>query len=66
MTTSFLPKEPKFNTNTYLRSEGVHMQLASGIHTIVRAALICVTCDIPATRKVALLVIQHIMHAPDV
>ena len=49
------PKEPKYSTNTYLRPPvnelnelwtGVPMQLASGIHTIVRAALICVSCDI--------------------
>ena len=66
------PKEPKYNTNTYLRPlvnemnelwKGVPMQLASGILTIVWAALICVSCDIPATRKVCGFVGHHAYHA---
>ena len=39
--------------------EGVHMQLALCIHTtIVRAALICVTCLLLGR------FVGHIMHAP--
>lgn len=56
------PKEPKKNVNTYLQPlvnelkelwTGVPMKSASGVRVIVRAALICISCDIPATRKVS-------------
>ena len=56
------PREPKKEMNSYLRPlvkelnqlwDGVMMQCASGTPVIVRAALICTACDIPAARKVS-------------
>ena len=56
------PKEPKHHINTYLTFMVYELEeLWSGIHvtipgtyitTIVRAALICMVCDVPACRKV--------------
>ena len=55
------PKEPKLTINAFLESlvkefqhlwEGVVMKNAAGAAVIVRAALTCVACDIPAARKV--------------
>ena len=56
-----IPGEPKKVMNTLLEPlvnellrlwDGVIMTSYSGISVIVRAALICVTCDVPAARKV--------------
>ena len=53
------PHEPKKNIDSYLRSfvnelwTGVAMKNTSGIQVLVRAALICNACDIPACRKVS-------------
>ena len=56
------PKEPKENINSYLCPfvneflelwTGVIMKNSSGVQVLVRAALICNACDIPASRKVA-------------
>ena len=56
------PHEPKGDINTYLKPlvnelkelwTGVVMPTASGTQVLVRAALICVSCDIPASRKVS-------------
>ena len=55
------PREPHLNINSYLRPlvaelrnlwSGVVLENAQGMPIIVRAALICCTCDIPALRKV--------------
>ncbi len=55
------PKEPKKTMNSFLQPlvdellqlwEGVVMKGANGINVLVRGALICVACDIPAARKV--------------
>lgn len=54
------PREPKSNINSFLRPlidellklwHGVMMKTESGLSVIVRAALLCVACDIPAARK---------------
>ena len=54
------PKEPK-HTNSVLQPfvheilkiwEGITMQTHDGLNVLVRAAVICCTCDIPAARKV--------------
>ena len=56
------PREPKKTMNSYLRPlvdelkilwDGVVMNCASGTPLIVRAALLCTSCDIPAARKVS-------------
>ena len=55
------PREPKKTMNTYLEPlvnekelwQGVVMQHSSGAPAFVRAALICTSCDIPASRKVS-------------
>ena len=55
------PDEPKQNMNTYLRPlvddlldlwQGVEMRVGGGVEKI-RAALLCVSCDLPASRKVS-------------
>ena len=55
------PKEPQLHMNSFLRPlvddlmllwQGVPMKLSNGMQVLVRAALICVGCDIPAARKV--------------
>ena len=55
------PKEPQLHINTFLRPlvvdlmllwQGLPMELSNGMQVFVRAALICVGCDIPAARKV--------------
>ncbi len=55
------PNEPKMNINSFLKplvgelkvlwKEGIRVDDRKG-NKIVRAALLCVACDIPATRKV--------------
>ena len=56
------PREPRENVNTYLRPivnelkelwTGVIMTNAVGAQVLVRAALMCVSCDILASRKVS-------------
>lgn len=56
------PREPKLTMNSYLRPlvdelkqlwDGVIMNCSSGTPVIVRAALLCTSCDIPAARKVS-------------
>ena len=56
------PHEPKLTMNSYLSLlvedlkklwNGVIMQSESGLQVMVRAALICTACDIPASRKVS-------------
>ena len=56
------PHEPKGNINSYLKPlvkelkelwTGVVMPTASGTQVLVRAALMCVSCDTPASRKVS-------------
>ena len=55
------PKEPQLHINSFLSPlvdelqqlwQGLPMQLHNGLHVLVRAALLCVGCDIPAARKV--------------
>lgn len=55
------PKEPKLTINSYLEPlvdelkefwSGVDLVLPSGNSVTVRVCLVCVTCDIPAIRKV--------------
>ena len=55
------PKEPSLHMNSFLQPladelkqlwEGVYMNIPNKMSTIIRAALICVACDIPAARKV--------------
>ena len=55
------PKEPAIDMNSFLQPlvdelkelwEGVIVSIPNKISTIIRAALICVACDIPAARKV--------------
>lgn len=55
------PNEPHLTMNSYLEPlihdllqlwNGVTMKLQFSSSTLVRAALLCVTCDIPAARKV--------------
>ena len=55
------PHEPKLNINSFLEPlveellelwDGVIMETAQNVEVLVRAALICVACDIPAARKV--------------
>ena len=54
------PKEPSHHINSFLKPlvtdllkmwDGVYLRTCSNIQTLVRAALICVGCDIPAARK---------------
>ena len=54
------PKEPAYHINSFLKPlvndllkmwDGVYLKTANNITTLVRAALICVGCDIPAARK---------------
>lgn len=54
------PKEPQHNINSFLQPlvndllslwKGVRMQTNEGVEVLVRAALLCVACDIPAARK---------------
>lgn len=56
------PSEPKKTTNSYLAPlidelkqlwDGVLMKSISNSQVVVRAALICTACDIPAARKVS-------------
>ena len=65
------PHEPK-SMNSYLQPlvddlivlwKGVVMPSASGTSVIVRAALICTACDIPASRKVSGYVGHNACHA---
>ena len=55
------PKEPPLNINSFLRPfvdellklwQGVVMTTKQGVEVLVRAALLCCACDIPAARKV--------------
>ena len=55
------PKEPQLTINSYLKPlvdelkefwSGVNVMLPSGNNVTVRVCLICVTCDVPAIRKV--------------
>ena len=55
------PKEPKLHINSYLQPlvdelkefwSGVQLTLSSGKNFIARVCLICVSCDMPAVRKV--------------
>lgn len=56
------PKEPEKVTNTFLQPfvtdlqalwEGVYMSIPSQVLPVrIRAALLCISCDIPACRKV--------------
>ncbi len=55
------PHEPKLNINSFLEPlikellelwDGVVMETARNVKVLVRAALLCVACDIPAARKV--------------
>ena len=56
------PKEPKKNINTYLRPlvdellgfwQGKYLRVSSAFGIMpVRCALTCITCDLPATRKI--------------
>ena len=55
------PKEPALHMNSFLQPlvdelkelwEGVIVSIPNMISTVIRAALICVACDIPAARKV--------------
>lgn len=55
------PKEPQLHINSFLSPlvgelqqlwQGIPMQLHNGLPVLVRAALLCVGCDIPAARKV--------------
>ena len=55
------PKEPQLHINSFLSPlvdelqqlwQRLPMQLHNGLHVLVRAALLCVGCDIPAARKV--------------
>ena len=55
------PHEPKLHTNSFLAPlvddlqqlwDGVIMKTESNVPVIVRAALLCVACVIPAARKV--------------
>ena len=57
------PSEPKLNINTYLSplvdkllilwNEGVKLRHGSqGLHETFKACLLCVACDLPASRKV--------------
>ena len=64
------PHEPKLNINSFLEPftremlefwDGIVMDTAQNMKVLVRAALLCVACDIPAARKV--LVTQHIVDA---
>ena len=56
------PKEPELHINSFLQPlvndlkelwQGVQMLTSSNIPVVVRAALLCVGCDIPAARKVS-------------
>ncbi len=56
------PHEPKKTINSYLSPlvkelnhlwDGVTMESTEGLKVIVRAALLCTSCDIPASRKVS-------------
>ena len=56
------PSEPKLDINTFLTPlvkdlerlwSGVEVMLSDGTKTSIRAALVCVACDLPASRKVA-------------
>ena len=66
------PHEPKKTVNSYMQPlvaelnelwKGVVMQSSSGISVLVRAALICTACDIPASRKVSGFVGHSAYHA---
>ena len=55
------PNEPPYNINSFLQPfvhelcklwQGVIMTTNEGINVLVRAALLCCACDIPAARKV--------------
>lgn len=56
------PKEPKLTINSYLTplvlelneawKNGLHVSTNTGVFICVKLALSCVTCDIPASRKV--------------
>ena len=55
------PKEPSLHINTLLEPlvkemmslwTGVVMNIAQGVQTLVRGALLCCGCDVPAARKV--------------
>ena len=55
------PKEPNLHLNTFLEPlvndllilwDGVEMLLLDKSHHIIRAALLCIACDIPAGKKV--------------
>ena len=66
------PNEPKGDINSYLRPlvnelqelwAGVIMPTHTGVQVLVRAALLCVACDIPAARKVSGFVGHNAFHA---
>ena len=53
------PKEPKLNINSFLKPlvdellklwKGVPLQTIHGTQVLVRAALLCAACDIPAAQ----------------
>ena len=55
------PKEPHYHINSFLKPlvdelkqlwQGMPIELNNGMQVLVRAALLCVGCDIPAARKV--------------
>ena len=54
------PKEPKLHVNTFLQPlvdelidlwDGILLKTDSGAHEMFRAALLALSCDIPASRK---------------
>ena len=66
------PREPKKTMNSYLKPlirdlkhlwDGVHMSNSSGRSVMVRAALLCLACDIPASRKVSGFMSHSAFHA---
>ena len=66
------PHEPKKTVNTYLKPlvnevfelwKGNIMLSSSGVPVLVRAALICTSCDIPASRNVSGFVGHSAYHA---
>ena len=67
------PKEPKYTINSYLTplilelTEGwsVGFRIRSGSsHITIRVALACVSCDMPASRKVCGFLIKYVRKSP--
>ena len=65
------PHEPSKTMNDYLKPlisellelwQGVVMKYTSGANVMVRAALLCTACDIPASRKVSCFIGQNALH----